>query len=159
MNNGIKYRSYEYAVVNSVHALLLGMTIFPDGMGSCGITSHLGRDWDIFLSHKKNLGTGVILFLSQLHMRDGSVIDKFCPIPSYCWLRMKILPIGMGSYRIPSIFRRDWNIFLSQKNIRTGLRYFFISFAYTGHDWDWWDPTGSHLFLDGIGTYFCPKKI
>lgn len=77
-----------------------------------------GQDWDIFLS--------------QLHMRNGSEIDKFRLIPSHYRLRMEIFPIGMGSRRIPSLLGRDWDIFLSQKNIGMGLGRFFIPFAYTG---------------------------
>lgn len=53
-------------------------------------------DWDICLSHKKNLGTGVGHFFIPITYADGSGIDKFCPIPSHYRLRMEIFSIGMG---------------------------------------------------------------
>ena len=78
----------------------------------------------IFVPYK-NLGTRLRHFLSQLHMRDGSEIDKFRPIPSHYRLRMKIFSIGIGSRRIPSPLGWDWDIFLSQKKYRDGILTFF----------------------------------
>ena len=73
----------------------------------------------------------VKFFLSHLYIQNKSEIDKFRLIPPHCRLRMIIFLIEMRSPKIPSLLRRDRDIFLLKKNIRTRIVYFFILLTYT----------------------------
>ena len=114
---------------------MVWMTIFPDGMGSCGILTHLRRDpagsqpiWDgieKYFCPIKKFRTGVRYFFFTLAYTGREWNWQISSYPSYCRLRMRIFSIGMGSCEIPSLLGRYQDIFLSKKKYRDDSGTFF----------------------------------